>query len=250
MTESNRTDEVAWWDQWNTQDSPNSCHDSPRTHTGFLAVREVEQLKLDNPSILEVGCGNGWLAEKLSGIGQYVGLDLAPAAVEAAKKRVPSADFVVADFHTWQAQDGSFDIVVMVDTIAYFRDQDKAVARARSLLKPGGWLVLTTVNPFVYSRLSWVGPPGQGQVRKWLTRKTLEDLLERNGFERQKLYTVLPAGDRGILRLLNSRKLSKLLFGGEVSRWYTRLKEKVGLGQFRVAVAHKRAVIQCHRSLD
>jgi 2-polyprenyl-3-methyl-5-hydroxy-6-metoxy-1,4-benzoquinol methylase len=233
--------ELAWWDKWNTEARTKTFTlECDAGRTGLLALEEVRKLKLQNPSILEVGCGTGWLAEKLSAIGPYLGIDISPAAVDAAKGRVPGAKFAVADFHDWE-HTGTFDVVLMVDTIAYFRDQDLAVAHARSLINPEGWLILTTVNPFVYSRISWVGTPAPGQTRKWLTRRALFDLVARNGFETVKCYTAFPAGDSGILRVLNSRKIAKLLFGGEFPAWVVRIKEVCGLGQYRIAVVRKKS---------
>lgn len=231
--------ELEWWDKWNTQSRTDTfTTEEEGGRTGLMALEEVRRLKLKTPSILEIGCGTGWLAEKLSSMGPYLGIDISPAAVTVAKGRVPEVEFVAADLHSWEYA-GKHDVVVMVDTIAYFRDQDMAVSRTWKFLNTNGWLVLTTVNPFVYSRISSIGPPQPGQTRKWLTRSDLVSLLHRNGFEIVKCYTVFPAGDRGILRLLNSRKIAKALFGGKFPSWYTRLREACGLGRFRLVVAKK-----------
>jgi len=233
-------EELSWWDKWNTDARTNAFTlESDAGRSGILAIKEVRKLKLQTPSILEVGCGTGWLAEKLSAVGPYFGIDISPAAVEAARERVPNAKFTAVDFHGW-AHNETFDVILMVDTIAYFRDQDSAVARARSLLNAEGWLILTTVNPYVYSRISWVRAPEPGQTRKWLTRRNLLSLLTRNGFDILKCYTAIPAGDIGILRMLNSRKIAKLLFNSEFPKWVTQIKEAFGLGQYRIAVARKK----------
>jgi len=233
-------EEIAWWDYWNTHARTTAFKlDSSAGRTGLLALEEIRRLQLQSPSVLEVGCGTGWLAEQIADAARYVGLDLSPAAVETARQRVPGAEFLSADYHTWSCEPASFDVVVMVDTIAYFRDQDAAVAKAWNALRPGGRLIVTTVNPIVFSRLSSVGPPGKGQVRKWLSRTALRDLLQRNGFALERSYTVFPAGDRGFLRVLNSRKIAVALFGGEYPKWITRCKERLGLGQYRIAVARR-----------
>ena len=235
------TEEEAWWDHWNTKFRATAPADwGDPTRTGWLALNEIRHLALSNPALLEVGCGTGWLSGELTRCSRYVGLDLSSAAIDLARKRVPAGQFVVADFHTWQAGAASFDVVVMVDTIAYFRDQDRAVNHAWSLLKPGGYLVLTTVNPFVHSRMSSTRPPGQGQVRKWLTKDALHRLLHRNGFNVLRSYTACPSGDKGILRWVNSRKLNRAVsFLTRGPEHLTLLKERLGLGQYRVAVARR-----------
>ena len=233
-----KAEEAAWWDDWNVKYRAGGFDEqSAAAKTGWLALREIRSLGLPNPIVLEVGCGTGWLGRRLEGHAEYVGLDLSPAAVEAARKLSPNHRFVAADFLDWVNPDEAFDVIVMIDTIAYFRDQNAALARAKDLLKAGGYLVVTTVNPFVFSRMSWIGAPGKGQVRNWLTRGALHGLLQRNGFTLLKSHTVFPAGDRGILRLINSRKLNRAVSRLVRESWLTRAKEALQLGQYRIVVA-------------
>lgn len=230
--------EIAWWDQWNQSHRTEAFVDeSDAARTGKMGLAELRSLDLNGPRILEIGCGTGWLAEQLVKDGSYVGMDLSPAAVEVAKRRVPEGEFVAADFHSWSHAGEPFDVILMIDTIAYFRDQEAAVRKTRSLLKRGGILVLTTVNPFVYSRMSWIGPPGEGQVRKWLPRSVLHELLSRNGFCVWRSKTACPAGDRGILRVINSRILDRALSLCVPRSWIRRAKEGLGFGQYRLVVA-------------
>jgi hypothetical protein len=69
---------------------------------------------------------------------------------------------------------------------------------------------------------------------KWLERDQLERMLTVHGFDVRRSFTVVPAGDQGWLRVLNSRRFKELL--GER---YVRLLEDFGLGQNRVAIARK-----------
>jgi SAM-dependent methyltransferase len=165
----------------------------------------------------------------------YEGWDLSDAAIELARRRHPSYRFAVADIHEAEAEETS-DIVVSVDSVACFRDQDAALSNVRRMLAPGGYLVLSTVNPFVYERISSVGPPGEGQVRKWLSRRELRALLERTSFEPVVRRTIMPAGDQGLLRWLNSPKLNAPLAAVFSP---TRVRERCGLGQYRLAVARR-----------
>jgi hypothetical protein len=86
--------------------------------------------------------------------------------------------------------------------------------------------------------MSWIGPPGHGQVRKWLTKNELHELLDRHDLSIVSSRTVLPEGDEGVLRWINSRRLNRPIerFLGE--RRVAAAKERVGLGQYRVVVAH------------
>ena len=189
--------------------------------------------------VLEIACGVGWVGEQLYRDFNYFGLDFAPTAIEKALARVPQARFAAADFLEWPAPSAAYDAILCIDAVAYFRDQDAAIAKMHDALKPGGWLVITTLNPMIYSRMRWVGPPGEGQVRKWLTRAQFHSLIERNGFDLKESRTIEPGGDMGVLRLLNARKvhgLTSVLLG---RNGWKRILERLGLGQYRVLVAQK-----------
>lgn len=243
MNESNpesigTTDEIACWDLWNRSHRTAAfVEDSDAARTGRMGLAELLALNLEKPRILEVGCGTGWLADQLAGRGNYVGLDLSPEAIAVARERVPEGQFVAADYHTWENDGEPFDVILMIDTIAYFRDQQEALRRTRSLLKTGGMFILTTVNPFVYSRMSWIGSPAKGQVRKWLSKRNLHTLLTTAGLAVRKSRTAFPAGDRGILRIVNSRVLNGLLGIFGLKDWARTAKERIGLGQYRLVVA-------------
>lgn len=232
--------EKRYWDSWNTQRRSGVLERSSIPgQLGTVILREVASLGLEEPRIVEIGCGTGWLAEQLAGHSSYLGLDLSPKAIEEARARVPGARFSAADIHDWDVQDERFDLALMVDAISCFRDQDLAVRKVFQMVEPGGYLVLSTVNPFVYSRISWVGAPGEGQVRKWLTRSALHVLLERGGFQIVRSCTVMPAGDRGILRIFNARKLNRLVQFLIPETAIRRTKEFFGLGQYRIVVARR-----------
>ncbi|MBV9673798.1 MAG: class I SAM-dependent methyltransferase [Verrucomicrobia bacterium] len=228
-----------YWDRWNAECRGNICEDSATAHLGFAVLQETRKLQLDNIDILEVGCGTGWLAAQIRPRRSYVGLDLSPAALEAAKRRVPEAHFEVADFLTWQPYGQTFDLAIIVDAIAYFQDQSSALKKMASLLRPGGRLILTSVNPTVYSRMRSVGPPAAGQIRNWLSAAKLKSLLIGAGFNVLSFYSILPEGDLGFLRWINSRKLNSAASVLVPKRVLERFKECLGLGQYFVAVARR-----------
>jgi 2-polyprenyl-3-methyl-5-hydroxy-6-metoxy-1,4-benzoquinol methylase len=226
------------WDAWNLERAQEGLVRERRILTD-AAVNAVKQLGLANGArLLDIGIGAGWTTEMLHRDFNYLGLDLGEQSVAAAKQRVPDAQLQAIDFLDWHEPSSEFDAVLCVDTIAYFHDQAAAVEKMRRTLKPNGWLVITTVNPFIYSRLSWVGPPAPGQVRQWLSRQQLRELLQQHGFRVTQSLTVCPIGDRGWLRLINARRVNQLM-KAITGSGYERLKEALGLGQFQIAVAQK-----------
>jgi 2-polyprenyl-3-methyl-5-hydroxy-6-metoxy-1,4-benzoquinol methylase len=233
------SEEQNHWDQWNLH----------RVQEGLVrerlilceaAVDEVRSLPIKKGgAFLDIACGAGWTSERLHREFDYVGMDLGPESIAAARARVPEARFVTADYVDWEEKPSHYEAILCVDAITCFHQQEAAVAKMHRELKPGGWLVMTALNPMIYSRMSWVGPPGEGQARKWLTRGALHTLLQNAGFILLKSRTVAPGGDTGMLHVINARKVNRLMSVFLGRNGWTRLKEKLQLGQFRIVVAQK-----------
>ncbi len=81
---------------------------------------------------LELGCGNGALAQHLApACGRYVGLDAVPSAIASARKAAPAAEFVEG----WipdDLPDGDFDLIVLSE-ILYFLDPSNLRLLARAI---------------------------------------------------------------------------------------------------------------------
>ena len=96
------------------------------------------------PRVLDVGCGTGLLRARLdgTGVGDYVGVDLSPTAVEAAeRRRLPRSRFVVGDAAALDL--GRFDVVVLNEMLYYVDDVDGFFERLCDLLEPSGLLLVS-----------------------------------------------------------------------------------------------------------
>ena len=95
--------------------------------------------------VLDVGCGTGTLlvAALASGV-DAVGVDISPAMVEAARRRVPTATVVAADAQTADllavAPGAPFDRVVSRFGVMFFAEPEAAFANIRSATAPGARL--------------------------------------------------------------------------------------------------------------
>src|SRR5690348_4633106 len=84
-------------------------------HSQFLRFRVLTEVGvLSGASVLDVGCGLGdlcgWLRAN-SCDARYTGIDIAPAMIEAARRRFPDARFEVRDLLS-DVPNGSFDYVL------------------------------------------------------------------------------------------------------------------------------------------
>ncbi|OYY94863.1 MAG: hypothetical protein B7Y41_04715 [Hydrogenophilales bacterium 28-61-23] len=103
--------------------------------------------------ILEIGCGNGKFgaAIRSSRNVYYVGVDLMPKAVEAAKKVLDvslQADIEVDDL---PFQHNSFDCLIMNDVLEHLRDPWGTLKKMMAYLAPGGYVVASLPNIRYYS---------------------------------------------------------------------------------------------------
>lgn len=102
--------------------------------------------------LVDVGCGGGLLTPHLHGKGyRHIGLDLTRSALEHAADHGLTP--VRADAGALPLADGSADVVVAGEILEHVPDLPSAVAEACRVLRPGGLLVLDTLNRTALSRL-------------------------------------------------------------------------------------------------
>lgn len=225
-----------FWDSWAAISGDKGYEEisarQARTVCDWLSSLDVTDMKL-----LEVGCGTGWLCPRLAAFGNVTATDLSPTQIETARALFPQVRFLAGDFMTLELEPEQFDVVVTLEVLAHVADQQAFVERIAKLLKPSGLLMLATQNRPVLERYNRIEPPGPGQIRRWVDARELTALLSRS-FRILELKSVTPRANRGIMRLLNSRKINypvRALFDDR----FERLKERLGLGWTLLALARK-----------
>lgn len=136
--------------------------------------------------ILDVGCGRGWLTNILREFGLATGVDPVAAAVHRARELFPDLAFRVGYSDDLLAERGpeQFDVIVASEVIEHIPAAAKGtfLRSLHGLLRPAGFLVLTTPRGelFGYWRntLKWGSQP----VEEWLTESELDALSRSSGF--------------------------------------------------------------------
>lgn len=112
-----------------------SCHDAAKT-LGAMAY----------DSMLDVGCGTGYLLEMLaeqSGA-KHSGIDLSAEMIRVAKaKNITGASFVVGSAEALPYDDNTFDVVTCIQSFHHYPHPDKAMQEVLRVLKPGGIYLLS-----------------------------------------------------------------------------------------------------------
>lgn len=140
----------------------------------------VEAAKMVSGKVLEIGCGWGRGTELLTqAADHYTGIDKNGALIEALQQQYPQSRFMQANIPPLAGSNGvplpdnEFDYVVTFQVIEHIENDDLFVKEACRVLKPGGTLLLTTVNRlFSLTRNPW-------HVREY-TADELKNLLRRH----------------------------------------------------------------------
>ena len=151
-------------------------------------------------NLAEFGCGTGFYTQILtSKADSVVATDLSPEMLALARDRVkaPNVTFQTEDVEKTSFQDSIFDTAFM-SLLIHFTTPDKTLAEMRRILKPGGTLIISNVDPGELTRLERIRcmirilyhgltkyrtKPPKGFGRNVMTQKQLCDLLARSGFE-------------------------------------------------------------------
>jgi SAM-dependent methyltransferase len=132
--------------------------------------------------VLDLGVGTGRTAPALStGATRYVGLDLAPNMIEAARHAFPGLEFLVADATDLSRfDDGAFDLVVFsyngIDYLPTDADRLRCLGEVRRVLRNGGSFVFSSHNGRAVLRRPSSGTPrdrtiaGYQSVRRTVRR--------------------------------------------------------------------------------
>ena len=231
-----------FWNEWNAKHrgtgyNPNI--DPPTMRRRDTVLQWIRQLGLNQPRILDLGCATGWLTDQLAEFGEVVGTDIADASISEARRRYPQIRFECEDFSNSVGRREEFDVVVSLETLSHVADQPAFIKRICDVLKPGGFLILTTQNRVVFERRVDVTPLANGQIRHWVSPVELRRLLS-DDFVVRRLTSLLPEGSLGFLRFVNSPRLNRLVARFVSRGLLQRTKERLGLGQTIAVLVQRR----------
>lgn len=159
-------------------------------HRRRMVVRLAARAARGASAILDVGCGQGELLKELSAAlpsASVSGADLSEQSIADSREKNPDYDLFVMDLtdgdfeQKYRERLGRYDLVVCSEVIEHIEDDGLAVRRLRSLLSPGGHLILTVPGGRM-SRFDKV----IGHYRHYRPRD-LERLMRTNRLETQRV---------------------------------------------------------------
>ena len=147
-------------------------------------------------TVLDVGCGGGLMAEPMCRLGaEVVAIDAAEPNVRAARLHAEeqglAIDYRFATAEALAADGKRFDAVLALEIVEHVADLDAFAVALADLVKPGGSLVVATLNRTLAAYalaivageriLGWL-PPGSHDWSRFVRPAEMVRLLRRHGF--------------------------------------------------------------------
>jgi len=150
-------DSASWWDE-NGPFRPLHMLNPVRLH--YIRDRITEHFGRDSESmdplkslkILDIGCGGGLVSESVARMGARVTAVDADAqaiavAIDHAKPQGLAIDYRNEPAEALLPENkGAFDVVMALEIVEHVVDRDSFIASCAALCKPGGMVILSTLN--------------------------------------------------------------------------------------------------------
>lgn len=153
----------------------------------YSVEKFLSLVSFDKPfSILDVGCGNGWVIRKIAKMKRCkkaVGIDKSKNMIRNAKskKKFSKEEFYQADIQKWMYR-GKFDYVFSMETIYYSESLDLALMKIFKLLKNGGQFFCGT--DFYKENKATSGWAKKMKLQMHLrSKKEWRELFNKHGFK-------------------------------------------------------------------
>ena len=183
-------------------------HASFQNHEWALAAL-FEHIKFKgDEAILDIGCGNGILTEKMAQkvpCGQVIGIDLSTSMIQAAKQsfaHVANLSFEIADATNFSF-DQKFDCITSFFVLHWVEDQLTVLKNIKKALKPNGKtiIIMSAVqedSPIIMQAFehlakegAWVSAVKKANRRHFpQSAKDFEQLLHQAGFEHKTMEVI------------------------------------------------------------
>lgn len=223
-----------------------SYYDRRWGETNYLVRNDIERFQrildyfmetgLKEPTVLDFGCGTGWVGGFFSNFSEVQGIDLSTEGIKKAQISFPRARFVSGDLFQHSFEEATFDIVISNEVFEHVNSQPEYIRLAYKYLRTNGYLILSTPNrpvAEIYSEeLIRSGvDPGLQPIESWVSASELVDLLEPC-FKIIKLDSyIFGRGHSGMkLRVFNSPKINTVVNGLRLNHLYEKMGGKLMLG--------------------
>lgn len=141
--------DLRWWQDVYREDLPQGffSFEMRRRLEVVTDLLTAQIQSMDNPDVLECGCGPGDILELLAPLRcKLTGLDLNQRYLDLAAEKVPGATLFDGNVEQLPFPDASFDVVYAVGVFQYLIDERAAAREICRVTKDGGVVLISFAN--------------------------------------------------------------------------------------------------------
>ena len=169
-------------------------------------------------SLLDVGCGAGFLTNALAKEHTVTGIDLSEQSLEVAKRKdeTKTVRYLHANAYKLPFEDASFDVVCAMDILEHVDNPNQLIHEASRVLKKGGLFFFHTFNRNLLSYLiiikgvDWFiqnAPKNMHIYPLFIKPKELTTLCKKNSLQVTQIIGLRPEINTAFFKLLLTRKV-------------------------------------------
>lgn len=152
----------------------------------------------DKNTLLDIGCGNGYLTKKLSGkFNSVIGIDNSKSAIEQAKKDYNGkVDFKLNNLENMNFEN-KINCITLIEVIEHLYSPDNLLQKINDICDQNTKVIISTpFHGFIknlmilcYGKFDQHFSPlwEHGHI-KFFSKQTLREICERNNFKIEKIY--------------------------------------------------------------
>jgi 2-polyprenyl-3-methyl-5-hydroxy-6-metoxy-1,4-benzoquinol methylase len=187
-----------WW--WRSRES-----------SVIQAIKHLDLPK--DASILDVGCGDGFLFSKIESFGKVQGVEIDSTIV--SQDSVYKEHIHIGDILDLSLPNESFDLILALDVIEHVSKDKEFLVTLHSLIRPNGFLIIT-VPTFM---MLWTAHDDTNDHKRRYSGQQLRKILEDNNFTIVRMHflffslafaKLLQVLIEKLLRLIKYRKRLKV----------------------------------------
>lgn len=160
--------------------------------TYFESLKPILKKLSKTASILEIGCGNGFVLEKIyqSGYKNVFGIEPSIDAVNKASKNIKNK-IIVNMFKNNLFPKNKFDLIFLFQTLDHISNPNKFIKECHRITKQGGYFLAFNHNVESFSAkiLKEKSPIIDIEHTVLYSPKTIKNIFEKNKYIVQKVYS-------------------------------------------------------------
>ena len=159
-------------------------------------LNNIDNKKIKNLDILDIGCGGGLTCEPLARLGANItGVDFVKKNIEIAKEHADTSNlkikYLCANINSLKIQK-KYDVILILEVLEHIEDWQNLIHKIKKNLKPKGKLIISTINKnhlskffgifFAENILKWI-PKNTHNYDKLIKTEKLKLILIKNKFK-------------------------------------------------------------------